>query len=378
MQKIIFCKKCLNPSTRPNTFFDENGYCYVCIYEKNKQINLITNKKIWERKKREISKICEWAKKKKKSTYDCIIPVSGGKDSYRQSFYVRDVLGLNPLLVSNNYPPEQWTDIGALNLQNLVNNGFDIINISLDPIFWKKLYRHCFKRHGNMMKASEMALFSAPVHIALEFEIPLMFYGENPAHTIGEKHGGLTGDASGIKYGNTIKGGPNTLNFYDNDISDFYFYEYPTNKSLKASDIKIIYLGYYIRNWYGYINGKKAIKKGFKIRKDIPNNTGDLWGFTGVDDNIRLVNQFLKYLKFGYGHVVDQVCEAINQKIMTRQEGIKLINKYDGKCSKKYILAFCKYSELSLKEFWLYVDKIVNKELFEKKNGKWIKKFKVY
>ena len=86
----------------------------------------------------------------------------------------------------------------------------------------------------------------------------------------------------------------------------------------------------------------------------------------------------MKYLKFGYGHVVDQVCEAINQKIMTRQEGIKLINKYDGKCSEKYILAFCKYSELSLKEFWLYVDKIVNKELFEKKNGKWIKKFKVY
>ena len=53
---------------------------------------------------------------------------------------MRDVLGLNPLLVSNNYPPEQWTDIGALNLQNLVNNGFDIINISLDPVFFGKNY----------------------------------------------------------------------------------------------------------------------------------------------------------------------------------------------------------------------------------------------
>ena len=71
-------------------------------------------------------------------------------------------------------------------------------------------------------------------------------------------------NASGIKYGNTIKGGPNTLKFYDNDISDFYFYEYPTNKSLKASDIKIIYLGYYIRNWYGYINGKKQLRKVLK------------------------------------------------------------------------------------------------------------------
>lgn len=377
MQKIKFCKKCLNPSTRPNTYFNQQGYCYVCIYEKNKKINLKTNKQIWERRDREIKRICKWAKKKTKSNYDCIIPVSGGKDSYRQSFYARDVLGLNPLLVSSNYPPEQSTDIGVLNLQNLINQGFDIINISLDPIFWKKLYKHCFKIHGNMMKASEMALYSSPVHVALEMEIPLMFYGENPAHTIGEKHGSLTGDAIGIKYGNTIKGGPKILKYKGDNLSEFYFYEYPSNKSLFSSDIKIIYLGYYIRNWYGYINGQEALKKGFKVRKDIPLNTGDLWGFTGVDDDIRLVNQFLKYIKYGYGHVIDQVCEAINQNLITRKEGIKLVNKYDGKCSEKYILNFCKYADISLKEFWLYVDQIVNKNLFVKKNGKWIKNFKV-
>ena len=99
------------------------------------------------KKEKEIKRICKWARNNSKSSYDCIILVSGGKDSYRQSFYARDKLGLNPLLVSNNYP-EQWTDIGAYNLQNLVNHGFDIINISLDPVFWKKLYKHCFKVHG--------------------------------------------------------------------------------------------------------------------------------------------------------------------------------------------------------------------------------------
>ena len=82
-------------------------------------------------------------------------------------------------------------------------------------------------------------------------------------------------------------------------------------------------------------------------------------------------------MKYGYGHVVDQVCEAINQNLMTRKEGIKLINKYDGKCSDKYILNFCKYVEISLNDFWVHVDKIVNKELFIKKNGRWIKNFEV-
>ena len=77
-----------------------------------------------------------------------------------------------------------------------------------------------------------------------------MLYGENPAHTIGEKHGGLAGDASGIKYGNTIKGGPNKLKYRGNHKTDFYFYQYPSNNALQKSDIKIIYLGYYIKDWY--------------------------------------------------------------------------------------------------------------------------------
>ena len=375
---IRFCKTCLNPSTRPNIKFDKKGNCYVCVYESLKKSDFKYKKYEWAKKNREIKSIKEWAKKNKtNSYYDCIIPVSAGKDSYRQAFYVRDVLKMNPLLVCNSYPPEQLTSIGAANMDNLVKKGFDVIVVSLDPVLWKKLYRFCLKKHGNMMKASEMALFAAPVHIAISYGIPLMFYGENPAHTIGEKHGDLRGDAIGIRKGNTIKGGPLNLGFKFQKKSDYYFYNYPSLNDISKNNLKIIYLGYYIKDWYGYKNAKFAISKGFKKRTDTPKNTGDLWGFTGVDDDIRLVNQYLKYLKYGFGHVTDQVIEAIHQGFLSREQAIKIVKKYDGACSQKYILKFCKYAQISKKQFDKYLDTIVNKKLFNKKLNKWIPKFTV-
>ena len=84
---ITFCKICLNPSTRPNAVFNNEGVCSACLYENSK-----LNKQQWLERDQKLNKIVNWAKKNKTSSYDCIIPISGGKDSYRQSFYVRDKL----------------------------------------------------------------------------------------------------------------------------------------------------------------------------------------------------------------------------------------------------------------------------------------------
>ena len=369
---ITFCKICLNPSTRPNAVFNNEGVCSACLYENSK-----LNKQQWLERDQKLNKIVNWAKKNKTSSYDCIIPISGGKDSYRQSFYVRDKLKLKPLLVCNSYPPEQTTDIGDKNLDNLVKKGFDLIKISLNPVLWKKLYKHSFNVHGNMLIASEMALFGTPVHLCLAYKIPLMFYGENPVHTIGEMHGSSDFDASGIRYGNTISGGIRKLRYNFQSDQDFYFYQYPSKEKIDECNTKIVYLGYFIKDWYGHKNAQLAIKNGLKIRTDKPQNTGDLWGFTGLDDDFRLVNQFLKYMKFGFGHVTDQVCEAIHQKFMSRNEAIDIVKKYDGKIHKKYIKKFCDYVDMPINEFWRNVDEIVNKELFVKKNGKWIRNFEI-
>ena len=371
---ISYCKTCLNPSTRPNTFFDDDGYCPVCIYEKNKKSEKIN----WEKRWSEINKIRSWGQRNTKSSYDCIVTVSGGKDSMKQSFFARDELKMNPLLVACLYPPEQLHERGAENFSNLIEHGFDCVSVSLDPIKWKSLLKHGFIKFGNWSKSTEMALYSIPVHVAIAHKIPLMFYGENPALTIGEKHGNMDGNAIGIQEGNTIKGGPQSLRYTNATKADFHFYEYPSYEEINYAGIRIVYLGYYIKSWYGHKNAEFAIEKGLKVRNDDPENIGDLWGVSALDEEFRIVNQYLKYLKFGFGCVTDQVCEAIHQGLMTRKEAIDIVNKYDGACSDYYIKIFCDYIDITQDEFWSIVDNHVNKNLFEKKNDRWIPKFEVH
>tara|TARA_B100000900_G_C20556068_1_gene706890 strand:- start:857 stop:1714 length:858 start_codon:yes stop_codon:yes gene_type:complete len=284
---------------------------------------------------------------------------------------------MNPLLVSCQYPPEQMHDRGANNTSNLIENGFNCITVSLDPQKWKALIKHGFFEFGNWARSCEMALYAIPVHVSIAYRIPLMFYGENPALTIGEKHGKLDGNAIGIQEGNTIKGGPITLKHQDSVPKDFHFYEYPSYEEIKKAGIRIVYLGYYIKDWYGHKNADFAIKRGMEIRNNRPEEIGDLWNFTGLDEEFRIVNQFMKYLKFGFGHVTDQVCEAIHQGMMTRSEAIKLVKKYDGACSEHHIKLFCDYIQISEKTFWNVVDQYVNKNLFHKKNNKWVPKFEI-
>ena len=371
---INYCKTCLNPSTRPNTSFNKEGYCPVCSYERNK----IEKNIDWDERKLELNRIKEWGKKNTKSTYDCIVTVSGGKDSMRQAFFIRDELEMNPLLISSIYPPEHLHERGAENLSNLINHGFNCLSLSLDPIIWKKLIRNSFLKFGNYAKSSEMALYAIPIHLAIANKIPLLFYGENPVYTIGESYGGKGGNAISIQEGNTIKGGPKGLKFKSFNKTDYYFYEYPSYNDIKDADLKISYLGYYMQDWYGFKNAEIAIKNGLKIRKEKPEDTGDLWGVSALDEDFTMLNQYFKYLKYGYGRVTDQVCEAIHQGLMTREEALHLVKKYDGKCSKKFIKFFCNYIEISDKTFEKTVDRIVNKKLFKKVNNTWKPIFKVF
>jgi len=213
-----------------------------------------------------------------------------------------------------------------------------------------------------------MALYSIPIHVAIAEKIPLIFLGENPAHTIGEKHGKLAGDASQMRKSNTLMDG-NANVFLDQNISsqDLHFYNYPSNEDIEYSDLRIIYLGYYIRDWSGWNNGQFSIDRGLVTRSDSPENTGDLWGISGLDEDFRIVNQLMKYVKFGFGHVVDQTMERIHAGEMGRDEAIELIKRFDGKCSNEYIEKLCNYLEIDSSEFFERLDANRNLDIWEKK-----------
>jgi len=218
-----------------------------------------------------------------------------------------------------------------------------------------------------------MALYAIPIHVAIAYKIPLVFLGENPAHTIGEKHGKLNGDASQMRHGNTIKGGKADI-LLDAGVSshDLFFYNYPPESDVKQAGLRLVYLGYYMRDWSGWNNAEFSIDRGLKVRKDSPENIGDLWGVSALDEDFRIVNQYLKYIKYGFGHVTDQVMERIHAGEMTREKGIELVMKFDGSCHPKYIRRLCDYLEITQEDFERVVDQARDKNIWKKSGpGSW-------
>jgi N-acetyl sugar amidotransferase len=364
---VKLCTNCVNPDTRPNIFFDAQGLCPVCQHARDAAAV------DWKRRRMEIEEIAAWGRANCRGAYDCMVTVSGGKDSMRQAFFARDELGLNPLLVSSVYPPEQMADRGAKNLANLVAHGFDTLTVGVNPQAWKRIMKQCFMRYSNICKHTDMALYAIPIHVAIAYQIPLVFLGENPVHTIGERHGRTDGDASAMKHSNTVGGG-DVSGLLANDVTphDLHFFKYPSDDHMHRANLRIQYLGYYIEDWSGYRNGQFAMERGLLRREGGPEKTGDLWGFTGVDDDFRLVNQLIKYVKLGFGHVTDQCIERITAKEMTRDEAIDLIKQFDGKCDRSYILAFCNYLGISEEEFWSAVERVRNPDIWKRDSrGEW-------
>ena len=185
------CKKCLQPDTRPGIFFNQDGICGACIWED-------TKKDIdWELREKELKKISEWAKKSTESNYDCVIGVSGGKDSTKQALTARDRLGLRCLLV--NSEPEGITAIGSSNIENLKKLGFDVISLRPNPKVTKSLIKYDFFKHLNPVKITEFSLYSSTYIIADKFGIPLIIQGENPGLTLGTSLTGVGTDENAMK-----------------------------------------------------------------------------------------------------------------------------------------------------------------------------------
>ena len=358
-----YCKKCVQPNTRPGIVFDKKGVCMACrLAEQHNRID-------WPKRRKELEEIADFGRKNNVSGYDCIVGVSGGKDSTRQSIYVRDELGLKPLLVSCNYPPEQLTERGAHNLSNLVSLGFDCIQIAPDPKVWKKLMLQGFLKYGNWCKSTEMALYASAPKIAIAYHIPLVFLGESEMMAFGVADSGDGGNANKMKYGHTLQGGdPKTNKLVTKEIKDqdLFWYRYPSDEEMAWGKLKVVFLGYYIKDFTRFKNAEFAIKRGLEIRNDSPEDIGDFYGFSALDDDHVIVNQMLKYLKFGFGQVTDQTCEAIRLGMMTRKKAIELVKKYDGRCADRFIEGFCRYLGINKKNFWRVAEFYRNKDIFEK------------
>lgn len=365
-----YCKKCVNVNTRPDCGGFVDGICPACIFAEATKKQTVD----WEERVRELKEIIDWGRKNTRSSYDCIVTVSGGKDSMRQAFFARDELGLKPLLVSSVYPPEQLHERGADNLSNLIAHGFDTISMSLNPQVWKKMMRNAFFRFANQAKSTELALYAIPIHVAIAYKIPLIFLGENPLYTVGQREGKTEGgNARGMQYSNTLQGGdPDPLLSDDISPKDVYFYRYPSDDEIDYAKLRVVYLGYYIRDWSNNKNAKFSIERGLQTRLEPAEETGDTTNFSSLDEEFKIVNQMIKYVKFGYGTVTEQLLISVNDGLISRREAFEKVKKYDGKCHQRYIDMFCDYLNITEREFWEVVEGVRGKHVWQKnKRGEW-------
>ncbi len=369
--QMFYCRRCLSPSTKPGIRFDDHGVCTACVYHQESENQVID----WDARQKELQQIVAWAKAENRGLWDCCIGVSGGKDSHFQALYAKEELGLHCLLV--NCAPEGITDVGRANLENLVQQGFDLVSFRPNPHVMKAVTRRALFEFGNPVKPSEYPLFAVTFQFALKYRIPLVIQGENPGLTLGSTGDtGTGGDATAIALGNTLQGGK-ASDWVGDGIAarDLLLYQFPDPAALAAADVRSIFLQYYYKDWSPEHNTAFAVARGLQGRPELPYR---LNRYASVDGDIQLVNPVLKYHKFGYSNLTDAVNHRIRQGSMTRDEAAALVEKWDHYCDEKYIREFCAWVGITMDQWREQVDRWTNRDLFARQpDGTWRPRFKV-
>lgn len=376
-----WCTKCVYPaSSAVKLTFNEEGVCSGCIVNAEKpKIN-------WDERAVMIKDLVE-PYRSKTGGYDILIPVSGGKDSWYQTWYATEVLKLKPLLVTyhgNNYHP-----IGEKNLYKMRHTfsaDHIIVYPSIDVL--KKLNRLTFRLMGDMSWHCHSGIFSLPVQMAIKFKIPIMMWGEHgrldrggqyslsdmvemSARDFAEHH------QRGYKYTDLTDQGLEKLDRSELKEGltdhDFNFYQYPSIEEISDLGLRGIYLGNYV-NWDMYKQTDFIIKElgwepaDFEFERTYRN-------ISNLDDKYETgIKDYLKYVKFGYGRASDHVCKDIRLGYMTREKGIEMIKKYDHVRSKDFQFWF-DYAGVSEEEFDKYCDEHFYdpKIWWRGRDGKWVK-----
>lgn len=379
-KNFYYCPSCLSTNLRPNGQFDYGKKCFPCLSkDRHSFVNYLAR---LNSLKGYLNKIYKNNKNiKTNSKYDCIVGVSGGKDSTRQALWVRDRLDLNPLLVCIAYPPIQSTELGKDNLKNLVSQGFDIVTYNPAPETSRRLTKKGFVNFGNVSKATEMALHSIVPKVAIEENIKIIFWGDNPATQTGDKAtlGINFFDGNNLSKMNTLTEGSKNWIYEEAKLSSLYSdYFYPNKSDLDKKNINTVYLGPALDKWTMLDNSIFSVLHGLNINKKSSEITGDYLQTSMLDEEFTNINMMIKYFKFGFGRATDLVNGLIREDELTRIEAISLVNKFDGLCSDQIIDDFCNYIKISKSQFWNIVNKFTNKKIFSiRKNKRPIKKFSV-
>jgi N-acetyl sugar amidotransferase len=367
---IKYCKKCVSPIINLITSsLTHDNICTGCIVAKEKkEIN-------WKLRFRSLKNLL----KKQKNTYDCLIPVSGGKDSYFQTHIIKKILGLNPLLVtynSNNYSKTGMENL--INMKKVFGVDHIFFTPSIDII--KKLNRLGMIYHGDMNWHGHAGIFTYPIIIAVKFKIPFIVWGEHGFLEISGMHS--NNDFIEFNKRERKELGLHNLDWYDFlkvskkfkeklEKKNLFPFMYPEDDDIKSLNLRGIYLSNYCE-WNPVKNTKLMIKKyGFKIpTKSFERTYRKISNLDDIHENG--IHDYMKYIKFGYGRCTDHAIKDIRSGHISRNKAILLIKKMDCKLSSD-LKRWTKYVGWSKNKFLKIADNFRDPKVWWIKNGYWYK-----
>lgn len=356
-----YCSRCVYPENHAyGITFDSQGVCSGCrIHEEKDRIN-------WKLKILKLKKILNEYKKKSQNNFDCIIPVTGGSDSFFIVDIIKNKFKLNPLLVT--YNTHYNTRVGIRNLAKLQTVfDCDLLTLTIDPNLIKKITKYTLKKFGSIYWHVLAGQTSFPVQTAIKYKIPLIVWG---AHGFSDQAGMFSHldevemtercrnehALMGIKPEDLLLKGSGINR---NDIQNFI---YPYDNEIEKIGLRGIYLSNYIR-WDSKLQHEEMIRK-YNYETSLQNRTfntyEDVHCFLSAD-----LHDYIKLLKFGYSRVYDHASREIRLKRFSRDYAINLIQKYSKKFPKK-LKIFCKWLGITESKFIKNVETFRNMKIWKK------------
>ncbi|MDB5037193.1 MAG: Pseudaminic acid biosynthesis protein PseA,possible Pse5Ac7Ac acetamidino synthase [Bacteriovoracaceae bacterium] len=357
------CTRCVMPDTKPDLSFDSEGVCSACkAFENRKAVD-------WVQRKKELTEILERYRSKDGSNWDCVVPVSGGKDSTYQVVKMLQ-MGMKPLAVTA--ATCSMSEVGRRNLDNIRKLGVDLLEFGPSLPTRQKINRIALQQVGDVTWPEHVTIFTIPVRVAIQHKIPLIIWGENSQHEYGgpasaqdknyldrrwlEEFGGLLGmrvtDLIGLE-GLTKR--------------ELLPYIYPSDEEVRSVGVTGLFLGYYIP-WDGFTNTIVAQNHGWEAWPKVVE--GSALDYENLDNLFHGIHDYFKFLKFGFGRATDHVCMQIRRGRLAREDALEIVTKQDGKFPWTYldqpIEKMLSQIGLSVDEFVKICDRFTNKKIFKK------------
>ena len=389
-EDVVFCKKCVMSNQRPASAvefkhtiqskkttmnMDDDGVCDACrTAEQKESID-------WGMREEELIALLD-KHRSNDGSYDCLVPGSGGKDSAYQAHILKYKYGMNPLTVT--WPPILYTDYGYKNWKNWIDSGFDNISWNRNGKVMKTLTRLSIENLFHPFQTFILGQKNLAPKIAAKYGIDLIFYGENESeygNPIADNQTSLR-DKSYFSYNNLDEiylGGLSVqeiLETYNFNISDIESFLPAKEKDLEKTNIQVHYLGYYLKWTPQEVYYYAVENTGFKAR---PFRTqGTYSKYNSIDDKIDDLHYYTTYIKFGIGRATYDASQEIRNKHITREEGVALVNRFDGEFPDRYFDEIMSYLEIDPDYFRNELtDKFRSPHLWSRKNGIWELRHKV-